>query len=326
MARYRTALTAAEWLGDTYPRWSTDPSSVTNADLERVRVLLDGVNMKPLGPDDTWVNCVADGTPLPPDANPGWSAPTPALRAWRAIPASNGPGSGLAVVGKAVISFGRFSSIPDRNTFRLIVKVKNRAGHDVEVESGYPSDSLSDAQQTHVILHYSDGRKPRTEVASTIYAQISAGDTDFISTGGAMTADEYAAVASVQIVAKVRIPRYEQEVWTITTALSWSSSGDIVAAGTLENNFGNEVMAPLLFAIYFDAEGVPITYSVGSGGISGGIALGDSADWTLTETLPTGITAADATVQVFPDSSADKWGPFGDQLREIISIMDLHGG
>ena len=49
---------------------------VTNADIERVRLLLDGVNKETLGPSETWVACVTDGVPLPSDTTAGWSAPT----------------------------------------------------------------------------------------------------------------------------------------------------------------------------------------------------------------------------------------------------------
>jgi len=75
--RYRTALEAATWLGDTWARVQTDPSLVTNADIERVRLLLDGVAKEPLAPEGAWADCVADGVPLPSDTSAGWSAPTP---------------------------------------------------------------------------------------------------------------------------------------------------------------------------------------------------------------------------------------------------------
>lgn len=272
-------------------------------------------------PSPAATGAVATASPTPsqtPTATPS-STPVPVPLSWRHVQATAGKGSRLAVTSDAVISFGVFSEMADKgDTFRLLMKVKNTGTKRLEIHQAGATDDQTTT--SYVVIHYNDGRVPRNVGASTIWSQLSAGDETWLLSGEVMTADEYASIMSVEAIVEARTPKFDFDAWKGKID-NFDTSGDsFTVTGTFTNLLGNETMNPLVLGILFDANDQPITYGIGQAPV-GGTSVGDDFAYTLTETLPSGMAGAAATIRVYPESSVDKWSDSGDMARDLLDLL-----
>jgi hypothetical protein len=192
-------------------------------------------------------------------------------------------------VGDAVFSFGRFSGIPEVDTFRVVARVKNASSDTLEIHQGGTEDDPTTV--SHMIINYTDGRAQRLETVSTLYSQLVPGEEDWMISGETMTADEFT-----------------------------TQDSSFRASGSITNVSRNEYTTPLVIGVLLDAKHTPISYSVGSTEGIDGVMIGDDTAWSLAESMPDGITTAAETILVVPRTSADQWSAIGDMIRDLIDI------
>ena len=253
--------------------------------------------------------------PTPPPTPRPTPSPTPVPTNYKFVPAANSKGSGLRVAGEASLTWGAWSA-EDETTARLIIPVQNASARTLETQRSTDAST----KETHVLLHFSDGRKPRLIAAGVIANQMTPGSGDWLTAGWRTTDKEMAAVRSVDVMVLARKPKFEREIWNLVTT-KFATDGDRVdVAGTATNAAATPDFRPLPMVVLLDRDKRPLTYLVGFNFATEPVPVGDSFDWVISEDLPPGVLAAADSAIGVQSTSLDEWSSIGAMYRNLAKM------